>query len=54
METKVETFWMTIGNTLDKLQRRVELNERAEAETKTSGQTLSLVQDVFRVEFWLG
>ncbi len=44
---------MVAQSMLETFRLRGDLNERTDSGIKTFGQTLRLVQDVFRVEFWL-
>ena len=48
------TLAMVTQSMIETFRLKGELNEHAETEPKTFGQTLRLVQDIFRVEFWLG
>ena len=47
------TLAMTAQSMVETFRLKGSLKDHADSETKTFGQTLRLVQDIFRVEFWL-
>ena len=55
-EDNLRRHWalaMVAQSMIETFRLKGELNEHSESEPKTFGQTLRLVQDVFRAEFWL-